>query len=70
MSGPVREPPLLNWRDHPHRHTSPVELLCRHCRQPTYLLDDDRQPSHKVCAEQALACQATKAAAAYQEGTF
>lgn len=33
-----------------HRGPKP----CRHCGGPTQLRDDDRLPSHKVCAEQAL----------------
>ncbi|MFI7337254.1 hypothetical protein ACIBUY_04860 [Streptomyces sp. NPDC050085] len=31
----------------------PQPQPCRHCGKPASLLDDDAQPSHKVCAEQA-----------------
>jgi hypothetical protein len=62
------EPPLLNWRD--SRHWSDFEAPCIHCYQPTNLRDDKRRASHKTCAEKALARQAAKAAATYQEGAF
>ncbi|PYC80484.1 hypothetical protein C7C46_12315 [Streptomyces tateyamensis] len=41
---------LLNWRDARHfDHTR--DLPCRWCGRPTPLRDDQRRPSHKVCAE-------------------
>lgn len=35
-------------------HWAPQAKPCRHCGGPTNLRDDERRPSHKVCAEQAL----------------
>ncbi|MEU5938652.1 hypothetical protein ABZ807_05590 [Micromonospora sp. NPDC047548] len=43
---------------------------CRHCGLHTVLRDDDGRPSHKTCAEQALAAKTTAAVAAYQTSTI
>lgn len=42
----------LVWSDRSHwdHRAKP----CRYCGRDTNLRDDDRLPSHKVCAEQAL----------------
>lgn len=67
---PKAKPPqpggLLDWGDSSHwsREAKP----CRYCGRPTHLRDSSRSPADKVCAEQALAQQATEAAAAYQNG--
>ena len=45
-------PQLLDWRD--RKHWSPRAKPCQHCGGPTHLRDNQRHPSHKVCAEQAL----------------
>ncbi|UGQ10037.1 bifunctional DNA primase/polymerase [Yinghuangia sp. ASG 101] len=42
----------LDWRD--SRHWSNRAALCVHCGRQTNLLDDDRRPSHKMCAEAAI----------------
>lgn len=60
-------PPLLDWRD--PKHWSYQQKPCRYCGGLTNLRDSKRKPSHKVCAEAALAQQAADAADAYhQEG--
>ncbi|MFF7051823.1 hypothetical protein ACFY94_26075 [Streptomyces griseorubiginosus] len=40
---------VLDWRSAEHWSFEPQ--LCRHCRRATNLLDDQGEPSHKVCAE-------------------
>jgi hypothetical protein len=40
---------ILDW--HSAEHWSFEPQLCRHCRRATNLLDDQGEPSHKVCAE-------------------
>ncbi|MGN9845066.1 hypothetical protein ACTMTI_43780 [Nonomuraea sp. H19] len=32
---------------------------CRFCRRPSFLLDDDRRPVHKICLERALTASLT-----------
>ncbi|MBP5870902.1 hypothetical protein F3K21_35180 [Streptomyces scabiei] len=59
-------PPLLDWSDRSHWSHTPGP--CRYCGKPTNLRDSKRKPSHKVCAEEALAQQAAEAADAYQNG--
>lgn len=58
--------PLLDWRA--ATHWSHTAKPCRYCGWPTNLRDSKRKPSHKVCAEQALATQAADMADAYQNG--
>lgn len=41
----------LDWRDARHFDRT-RDLPCRWCGKPTPLRDDQRKPSHKVCAEQ------------------
>lgn len=55
---------LLDWSD--RSHWSYEELPCRYCGFPTNLRDSHRKAAHKVCAEEALAAQASEAAAAYR----
>lgn len=43
---------FLDWRA--GQHWSERVKPCAHCRRPTNLRDDERQPAHKVCAEVAL----------------
>ena len=60
---------LLDWHD--SSHWSERELPCRYCGFPTHLRDSRMKPSHKTCAEDALAIQAAEAADAYhQRGTL
>jgi hypothetical protein len=47
----------LAWGD--RSHWAAQAKPCRHCGGPTHLRDDDRLPSHKVCAEQALTKERT-----------
>ncbi|MCX4751724.1 hypothetical protein OG455_41825 [Kitasatospora sp. NBC_01287] len=47
----MSEPRLLDWRDRSHWAAKP--LPCQYCGGPTHLRDNQRHPSHKVCAEQA-----------------
>lgn len=54
---------LLDWRDNSHWSWTPRP--CRHCQGPTHLRDSKGKPTHKVCAEEALARQAAEAAEAY-----
>lgn len=68
MSGPEVEPPLLDWRD--SSHWSETARPCRYCSKPTNLRDSKRKPSHKVCAEHAIARQAEEAADAYRKDTL
>lgn len=42
----------LDWRD--NAHWSHRAAACVHCGRQTNLLDDQRRPSHKMCAEAAL----------------
>ncbi|MFF2951801.1 hypothetical protein ACFVVU_10740 [Kitasatospora sp. NPDC057965] len=42
----------LDWRDASHYDRTRT-LPCRWCGKPTPLRDDQRKPSHKVCAENA-----------------
>ncbi|MFF6781384.1 hypothetical protein [Streptomyces sp. NPDC012510] len=56
-------PPLLDWRD--ASHWSHQQKPCRYCGGLTNLRDSKRKPSHKVCAEAALAQQAAEQADAY-----
>lgn len=49
MNGPA---PLLQWGD--RSHWAQLAKPCRHCGDLTHLRDNERRPSHKVCAEQAL----------------
>jgi hypothetical protein len=49
----VNDPPQsLDWRD--RGHWSNRVKPCRYCGDLTHLRDDERKPSHKVCAEQTL----------------
>lgn len=48
----------LVWSD--RSHWAAQAKPCRHCGGPTHLRDEDRRPSHKVCAEQALNPQENK----------
>ncbi len=41
---------VLDWRD-PVQVNRYGSAPCRHCGVGCLLLDDDGQPSHKVCAE-------------------
>lgn len=41
---------LLDWRDGKHFDRTRA-LPCRYCGGATHLRDDERRPSHKVCAE-------------------
>ena len=67
MAEPTEHVPLLDWRD--RSHWSAVERPCRHhCGADTHLRDDDKQPSYKTCAEQALADHNRAVAAAYRRG--
>lgn len=64
-----RDPPpvpgqLLDWNDSRHWDYE-RELPCRYCGKPTRLRDSKRSPSHKTCAEAAIAQQAADAADAY-----
>ncbi|GGV04278.1 hypothetical protein GCM10010495_14990 [Kitasatospora herbaricolor] len=43
----------LDWRDARHFDRT-RDLPCHWCRRPTPLRDDQRRPSHKVCAENAM----------------
>lgn len=61
-------PPLLDWRD--PRHWSRAVKPCRYCGQDTHLRDSKGKPADKVCAEKAIAQQATDAAAAYRKETL
>lgn len=61
-----RQGQLLDWTT--PGHWAWTEQPCRWCGQPTPLRDSGRHPSHKVCAEQALATQAAEALDAYQIG--
>ncbi|MGC0317528.1 hypothetical protein QBC98_006035 [Kitasatospora acidiphila] len=44
--------PGLDWHDSAHFDRT-RDLPCRWCGRPTPLRDDQRRPSHKVCAESA-----------------
>lgn len=59
---------LLDWTG--PGHWSWTEKPCRWCGTPTPLRDGHRHPSHKVCAEQAIATQAEEAAEAYGRQTL
>ena len=59
---------LLNWSG--AGHWSWTEKPCRWCGGLTYLRDGKRHPSHKVCAELAIAEQAADAAEAYGRQTL
>ena len=59
---------LLNWGA--SWHAARAEAPCIHCHEPTFLRDDDRAPSHKVCAEKALEVRDARAASNYQKGQF
>ncbi|MFF2662456.1 hypothetical protein ACFVUH_34475 [Kitasatospora sp. NPDC058032] len=43
--------PALDWRE-AHHFDRTRTLPCRWCGRQTPLRDDQRRPSHKVCAEQ------------------
>ena len=60
-----RPPPLLDWRD--RKHWAWTEAPCQHCHQPTFLRDDHKQPSHKVCAEADTAARDLRAARNYNQ---
>jgi hypothetical protein len=45
---------LLDWRDASHFDRTRA-LPCRYCGKTTHLRDDERLPSHKVCAEEQAA---------------
>lgn len=64
MTDPSR-PRLLDWGD--RSHWAWTEAPCRHCHQPTHLRDDDKQPSHKVCAENDTAARDQRAARSYNQ---
>ena len=66
-AGPGRDPPVLDWSD--RSHWSHERKPCRYCGGLTNLRDSKRKPSHKVCAEEALARQAAEAAEAYGADT-
>lgn len=69
MTGrPPTQVPLLDWRA--ASHWSNTARPCRYCQRPTHLRDSKRKPSHKTCAEQALARQTAEAEDAYQEATW
>lgn len=59
-------PRLLDWSDR-DKHWAWTEAPCRHCHQPTHLRDDDKQPSHKVCAENDTAARDLRAARNYNQ---
>lgn len=59
----------LDWSNRDD-HWSRVEGACRYCHEPTWLLDDDKKHSHKVCAERALDVREAHAAEVYREGQF
>ena len=40
---------VLDWSD--SSHYCPRSAPCRYCGNGTILLDSDRRPAHKVCAE-------------------
>lgn len=65
MTDTPPRPRLLNWSD--RNHWAWVEAPCRHCHQPTHLRDDDKQPSHKVCAENDIAARDLRAARNYDD---
>ncbi|MEE1788960.1 hypothetical protein PUR71_39580 [Streptomyces sp. SP17BM10] len=46
-------PAFLDWHDARHFDRT-GDRPCRWCGRPTPLRDDQRRPSHKVCAENAL----------------
>ncbi|WP_427894230.1 hypothetical protein ACQHIV_13580 [Kribbella sp. GL6] len=48
----AREQVVLDWSDQTHWSNEPRH--CRACGGLTNLLDDDRRPMHKVCAEERL----------------
>jgi len=45
---------IIDWGDSNHWNNG-KQSRCTYCRQQTLLLDDSGKPSHKVCAEEALA---------------
>lgn len=49
----MTDPPYLDWSS--PGHLAQRHGRCRHCGGRTRLRDDDGNPSHKVCAEEALA---------------
>ena len=58
---------VLDWTDSRHwAYDGPH--LCRYCKRSTYLLDDDRYPAHKVCAEAELARRYADAITEYTRG--
>jgi hypothetical protein len=59
-------PRLLDWSDR-DKHWLRTEAPCRHCHQPTHLRDDDKKPSHKVCAENDTAARDERAARSYNQ---
>lgn len=60
---------LLNWSSSRHWNYDGPQP-CRYCGQDAFLLDSHQHPSHKVCAESALAEQAAGAAATYAGQTL
>lgn len=64
---PAREPPagLLDWTAARHWDYGGPKP-CRYCDGPTQLRDSKGKPSHKVCAEDALAERRAEAAQAYE----
>jgi hypothetical protein len=67
VTGPD-EPLLLDWRHPSHWSHRPAQ--CRYCGQDTHLRDSKKKPSHKVCAESALAQQTADMADAYRKDTL
>lgn len=60
---------LLNWGN-PKDHWSGRDLACITCRESTWLLNDDKKPQHKVCAEKVHEQRAAFAAARYRRDQF
>lgn len=55
---------LLDWSD--RSHWSDLARPCRYCQGPTNLLDSQRKPAHKTCAEEAIARQIEEASESYE----
>jgi D-lyxose ketol-isomerase len=55
---------LLDWSDRSHWWEKP--LPCRYCERLTHLLDEQRRPAHKTCAEEDGVRRGAKTLAAYR----
>lgn len=44
----------LDWQKKREHWGGGRRRSCRFCQRPSFLLDDDRRPVHKVCLEEAM----------------